>query len=151
MGLGVFASHKIEDKRWPATIILAPGIAHIHNLQHPAHADALAIQRLTGRSLLRLFNQFGNALSLLLLVVLAQRLSVLLHPAFDGVAVHKEGLMLQGLGLLHLPVAIDVLDGPDGVIGIGLAHFLNLFLVFRPLVNQLEKVREPYTYSSVRT
>src|ERR1017187_7061826 len=69
--LGVFATDKIEDDRWPAPIVLPPGIAHFHNLEHAADADRLTLERLIGWGFLCLLHQLCHTLGLLLLVVTA--------------------------------------------------------------------------------
>src|ERR1035441_8390452 len=68
-------------------------------------------------------------------------MTVLLHRALDGVAVDKEGLGFRSLGLLYLPVGVEVLDGAGRAVGIVLTHLLKLLLVFRHLLNQLVNIR----------
>ena len=52
-------------------------------------------------------------------------------------AVGVELLILLGLGLLYLPVGVDVLSGLQGTVGVVFAHFFKLFLVFLHLAHEL--------------
>ena len=79
MRLGVFAANKVEDDGRPASKRLTARILHIHHLQHFANRDALRMERLIGRGLLRFFDEFGNPLRLLLLIAVVKRLAVLLY------------------------------------------------------------------------
>ena len=104
MRLGILSPDKIEHDRRPALIRLAPRVAHIHNVQQPAHADRLSFEWLIGRCLLGLLHQLGHALGFLIRVVAGQRFAVLLHCPLNQVPVHKKVVVLFRLGLGHMAV-----------------------------------------------
>src|ERR1035438_4386013 len=95
------------------------------------------MEGLIGRGLLRLFDEFGNALRLLLLIVVVKRLAVFLYQAPDYVAIGVELLILLGLGLLYLAVCVDVLGGLQGTVGVVFAHLFELLLVVLHLADEL--------------
>ena len=140
MRLRVFSSNEIEHNRRPPAKHNPALVAHIHDVQQPAHADRRPFQRLPWRRLLRLLHQLRHPLRLFLLVMIAQRLPIALHRPLDHVPIHEEVLILFDLRLLYLAGAIDILHGLHRSIGVRLAHLIQPPLVFLHLLHQLPDV-----------
>ena len=114
----------------------------VHDLQQAADGDAGPFKRLVAWSLLRLLHQLGNALGLLALAIVIQRLVVGLDLALDHMAVHEEVFVLRRFCLLHLPVRINVLHNLVRRVGVVLADLIEFLLVLLHLAHQLVNIRK---------
>jgi len=79
--------------------------------------------------LLGFFDELVDALLLLLLVVVVERLAVFLYGALDAMGVDEKDFAVFAFGLLHVAVAVNLLGGGGRVVGVVFAHFFELLLM----------------------
>src|SRR6266568_5228145 len=144
MRLGILAAHKIEYDGRLTAIGFPPRITYVHDLKHTGDADARTFKGLVARSLLCLLDELCDPLRFFLLIVFIERLAVVLNLALDQMPAHEEVFVLRGLGLLYLPVRVDVLYYLPRGIRIVLADFVELFLVLLHLVHELANLGQGF-------
>src|SRR6185369_9406037 len=81
-----------------------------------------------------------DSFGFLLLVMLVEQLPVGFHLALDNMTVDEKGFILRRLGLLDLPLGVNVLSRLKRSVCVVLANLVELLLVFLNFAHELPNV-----------